>query len=180
MVNRRSLKASKKGIEKAQTALIGKGWTREDLFEKVQLSHSTGTNFFSGKAIYSRNFVNICKALGLEWQEIAIDEEEAQNNCADIDDIEALVHQVRLSHYDKIQYQCGTLRMLDVSRPIALTDIFTEVNVLEQITSQQWRDISELVKDFNPQLNNFDRLGLGRVRQARVSGLDAVIAEGKF
>gem|GEM_PF-6273612 len=28
------------------------------------------------------------------------------------------------------------------------TDFFTEVNVLEQITSQQWRDISELAQEF--------------------------------
>lgn len=164
MVNRRSLKASEEGIKKARTALIGKGWKQKDLYENenVQLGISTVKNFFRGIAIDYQNFVNICQALELEWQEVA--------DC----DIDRLVQQVRGSRYEKIQYQCGSLRMLDVARPIALTDIFTEVNVLEQITSQQWRDIGELIKGFNPELNNFDRLGLGRVRQARVSGLDAV------
>jgi predicted NACHT family NTPase len=173
-VNRRSLRASEAGKRNALIALTNKAWSREDLMNEVQLSRATVMNFFSGRPIDYRNFVNICQALELDWQEIARGEEEAQNNSANCDDIEAVVQQVRRSHQAQIQYQCGTLRMLDVSRAIALTDIFTEVNVLEQITSQQWRDIEELIKGFNPQLNNFDRLGLGKIRQARVSGLDAV------
>ncbi len=176
----RSLKASEGGIEQALTALTGKGWRREDLKEQVGVSRSTVMNFFSGKPIDSSNFVNICQVLGLDWQEIARSPEQPPNNSADPDNIDRLVQKVRLSRRDQIQYQCGTLRLLDISRPIALTDIFTEVNVLEQINSQQWQDISELVKGFNPELNNFDRLGLGRVRQARVSGLDAVSRYGKL
>jgi HEAT repeat protein/energy-coupling factor transporter ATP-binding protein EcfA2 len=67
----KSLRASEKGIEKAQTALLGKGWRRQDLFEKVDVAHSTGTKFFSGRSILSTNFVRICQVLDLDWQEIA-------------------------------------------------------------------------------------------------------------
>jgi predicted NACHT family NTPase len=92
------------------------------------------------------------------------------------EDIEALVQKVR-EHpqwHDKIQYQCGTMRMLDITKPIALADIYTDVNVLEELPSQQWLEISDLVRGFNPESDNFDRLGLGRVDQERVPGLEAL------
>uniref|UniRef100_A0ACD5GUU2 NACHT C-terminal helical domain 2-containing protein n=1 Tax=Desertifilum tharense IPPAS B-1220 TaxID=1781255 RepID=A0ACD5GUU2_9CYAN len=176
MVNQgeRSRKASEAGIRYALTALTNKAQSREDLAKEVQLSRSTVMKFFSGKPVDYPNFVNICQALDLDWQEIAIGEEKVHNNSAENLAIEAIIQQARLDCQAQIQYQCGTLRMLDISRAIALTDIFTEVNVLEQLNSQQWRDMSELVKDFNPILNRFDRLGLSKVRQARVCGLDAL------
>ncbi len=67
----KSLRASEKGIEKAQTALIGKGWRRKDLFEKVEVAHATGMKFFSGRSIFYTNFVKICQVLDLDWREIA-------------------------------------------------------------------------------------------------------------
>ncbi|MEQ8469040.1 NACHT domain-containing protein [Coleofasciculus sp. E1-EBD-02] len=100
-----------------------------------------------------------------------------QNNSIDID---TLVQQVRQQRHDKIQNQCGTMPMLDISQPIAISDIYTDVNILEEITSQQWLDSSDLARNFNPQSDNFDRLGLGRVRQKSVPGLDAVSRYNKL
>ncbi|MEG4280309.1 hypothetical protein QUA62_22925 [Microcoleus sp. MON1_C1] len=75
-----TLKASQAGIEKAKTAQTGKGWSRQDLADRVVLGEgkhsqtgiSLGTvnNFFTCKDIKSQLFVGICKALGLDWQEI--------------------------------------------------------------------------------------------------------------
>ncbi|MBW4577189.1 MAG: NACHT domain-containing protein [Aphanothece sp. CMT-3BRIN-NPC111] len=95
-------------------------------------------------------------------------------------DIDALVQQVRKQRHDKIQHQCGTMRMLDVAQAIALADIYTDVNVLEQITCKQWREISDLLQGFDPESDNFDRLGLGKVRQERVPGLNAVSRYSKL
>ncbi len=89
-------------------------------------------------------------------------------------DIDTLVQEVRQQRHAKIQDQCGTMRMLDIAQPIDIADIYTDVNILEEITSQQWREVSDLLGSFNPELENFDRLGLGRVSQKRVPGLDAV------
>ncbi|MEQ9233262.1 NACHT domain-containing protein [Coleofasciculus sp. E2-BRE-01] len=100
-----------------------------------------------------------------------------QNNSIDID---TLVQQVRQQRHDKIQDQCGTMRMLDISQLIAISDIYTDVNILEKITSQQWLDASDLARNFNPESDNFDRLGLGRVRQKSVPGLDAVSRYNKL
>jgi predicted NACHT family NTPase len=78
---------------------------------------------------------------------------------------------VRSERHDIIQDQCGTLRLLDIARPVALDDLYVEVNILEEITSQRWLEVSDL-QGFQPE--EFDRLGLGKVRQERVPGLKAV------
>jgi DNA-binding CsgD family transcriptional regulator len=89
------------------------------------------------------------------------------------DDLDALVQRVRSLRHEKIQYQCGTMQMLDITQPVYIADIYTDVNILEEITSQQWREISDLLQSFNPESDNFDRLGLGK-RLKRVAGLKAV------
>jgi len=98
---------------------------------------------------------------------------------ASADDLDALVQRVRSLRHEKIQYQCGTMRMLDIAQPVAIADIYTDVNVLEEITSQQWREISDLLQSFNPESDNFDRLGLGK-RLKRVAGLKAVSRYSKL
>ena len=74
------LKASQAGIEKAKIALIDKGWRRQDLADHVVLGEgkhpqtgiSIGSvhNFFTQKGVKPQYFVAICKALGLNWEEI--------------------------------------------------------------------------------------------------------------
>jgi hypothetical protein len=76
----RSLKASDAGIEKAEIALTDKGWSRQDLADRVVIGEGkksqTGIDiqavhkFFTQKCFSRQYFVAICKALGLDWQEI--------------------------------------------------------------------------------------------------------------
>jgi len=71
-----TLKGSDAGIEKAKIALIDKGWTPEDLAERVLIRgksihiHTVKKFFAKKKGVKSQYFVAICKALGLDWQEI--------------------------------------------------------------------------------------------------------------
>src|SRR4028118_976239 len=75
-----TLTASETGIKKAKTALIDKGWSRQDLADRVVLGEGkpsqTGIsigrvhNFFTLKGVKPQYFVAICKALGLNWEEI--------------------------------------------------------------------------------------------------------------
>ncbi|EGK88701.1 ATP-binding protein [Microcoleus vaginatus PCC 9802] len=75
-----TLKASQAGIEKAKTAQTGKGWSRQDLADRVVLGEGKNSqtgisrgivnNFFTCKDVKSQLFVGICKALGLDWEEI--------------------------------------------------------------------------------------------------------------
>jgi hypothetical protein len=71
-----TLTASETGIEKAKIALIDKGWTPEDLAERVLIKgesihiHTVKKFFANKKGVRPQYFVAICKALGLDWQEI--------------------------------------------------------------------------------------------------------------
>ena len=42
--------------------------------------------------------------------------------------IDALVEQARSLYHDKIQYQCGTMQLLDVSHPVDLDNLYVDVN----------------------------------------------------
>jgi DNA-binding Xre family transcriptional regulator len=86
-----TLTASEAGIEKAKIALIDKRWSREDLAYSVEIeiceankrkksaadkNKQTGIGiqaihkFFTQKPVKSEYFLGICKALGLDWQDI--------------------------------------------------------------------------------------------------------------
>jgi len=70
--------------------------------------------------------------------------------------------------------------LLDISQPVDIDNLYVDVNILEEITSYQWRKLSDFLIGFNPDADNFDRLGLGKVRQQRVSGLKAVTEHSRL
>jgi len=174
---RRSLQASAQGIKKAKQAFLRKGWTQEYLAGEVGLeTRQPIWKFFAGKPVDRHVFTEICFRLDLEPEEIAavpqVAELEAEENVPDpSSEIDAIVTKVRQERRDKIQDQCGTLHLLDITRPVDLDDLYVDVNILEEITSQRWLEISDL-QGFQPE--EFDRLGLGKVRAEAVSGLKAV------
>jgi predicted NACHT family NTPase len=93
-------------------------------------------------------------------------------------DINTLVQTVREQISSSIQKRCGTMRVLDMEQPITIDSIYTSVNILEKITHNQRRSIDELLEGCD--LENFDRLTLGRVRQERIPGLEAVQRHDKL
>jgi len=76
----RSIAASDAGIEKAKTALTDKGWSRQNLADRVVMGEDkslkegidiqTVHKFFTQKGVMPQYFVAICNTLGLDWQEI--------------------------------------------------------------------------------------------------------------
>lgn len=80
MVSRKKLtvSASAKGLEKAKNALIRLGFSsKEQLAQHSFVARSTLTRFFNKEPIQLNSFMSICKALNLDWKEIAkIAEEE--------------------------------------------------------------------------------------------------------
>lgn len=67
------------------------------------------------------------------------------------------------------------MRVLDMTQPIGLGDIYTDVNILDKITGRTRLDISELLQNFNStESGEFERFGLGRVKEERVPGLEVV------
>jgi predicted NACHT family NTPase len=167
----RSLRVSREGIAEAKKAFKLKGWTQEYLAGSVGCTRQVVGNFFARRSVASHFFTEICAELGLEWREITELEpgESEQDKSFDID---ALVQEVREKIKASIQGRCGTMRVLDMSQPIGLNDIYTNVNILEKITGRRRKGVAELLQECNSE--DFDRFGLGRITEERMPGLDAV------
>ncbi|BBD62778.1 hypothetical protein NIES2109_56280 (plasmid) [Nostoc sp. HK-01] len=180
---KRSLQASLTGIEEAKKAFVNKGWTQENLAFEVNLkTRQPIWRFFSGRPVERHIFREICSVLSLNWREIAANPpeeflESKELATAEFLDIDALVQQVRSQRFDKIKNQCGTLQLLDVSRPVRIDDIYVDINILEEIASFQWLEFSDLQKFTSKE---FDRFGLGEVSQTKIAGITAVETYSKL
>lgn len=174
---RRSLLASSDGIEKIKSARKRKKWTQDFLAGKAGCSRQTIWSLLKGNSIDYDVFMEICSQLGLAWEEIA-EPDLAEPTPKNIVNIDALVQELREKIKPSIQERCGTMRVLDMSHPIGLNDIYTNVNILEKITGRRRKEIAELLQDCNSE--DFDRFGLGRVTEERVPGLDAVSKYNKL
>jgi predicted NACHT family NTPase len=169
-MDKRSLKASEQGIKHLNQALNLMGQTKMGLATQLGIARSTVSNLFVGRAIERKIFANICQSLKLDWREIA-NQPEVEETESDLD---ALVAEVRQKIRSFIQEKCGTMRVLDMSQPVDLTDIYTDVNILEKITGRRRINYDDLVKQFDPDAENFDRFGLNRITEKRVPGIEAV------
>lgn len=89
-------------------------------------------------------------------------------------DIDALVQEIRQKITPTVQKQCGTMKVLDMTQPIGLKDIYTNVNILEKITGRRRLALNKLLQDFDPNSEEFDRYGLGQITEQQVPGLEAV------
>ncbi|WP_335197312.1 NACHT domain-containing protein [Nostoc sp.] len=73
------------------------------------------------------------------------------------------------------------MKVLDMPKPIELTGkqgIYTNVNILEEITGRTRLKVAELMQSCD--YDNFERIGLSRVKQKRVSGLEVVQRHSKL
>lgn len=86
--------------------------------------------------------------------------------------IDALVPEVRHKIRSSIVAQCGMLQMLNIYQPLKLSNIYTNVNILEKISGRQRLEIADLLKISTRQ--EFERPVLNRIAQERVPGLEVV------
>lgn len=151
----RSLQASHIGIQQAKRAFARKGWTQENLALEVGLkTRQPIWRFFSGRPVERHIFLEICSILELNWREIAADppaefSDPTEVTQAAVLDIDVLVQRVRSQRQEKIQDQCGILQLLDISRPVGIDDIYIDVNILEEIPSQQQQQVLQCYYDAN-------------------------------
>lgn len=172
---RRSLKASVVGISKANQALINFE-SKITLAAKLKVSRATVQKFFAGKPVGREHFHKICKRLKLSWQEIVelpVADESAEGKLT-LDEglnIDPLVQEIRQKRRNRIQNCCEIVRVLDMSQPLRLNDIYTNVNILEKISGRRRLEVTDLLKIYN--VDGFNRPNL-RKSQDRVLGIEAV------
>ncbi len=173
---RRSLKVSSVGINQAKNALLNVE-SKVALADELDISRATIHKFFAGQAIARENFHKICQKLQLPWQDIVDLPQEKESFGEDLTeykdfDFDALVQEVRQKGHAQIQTKWGIMRALDMSQPIALNDIYTNVNILEKISARQRLEVRQLLKVCVA--DEFERPNLGRIIQERMLGVEAV------
>lgn len=180
---KRSLRASPNGIQRAKRAFALTGWTQENLAGEVNLkTRQPIWRFFTGQPVDRQIFLAVCSVLDLDWRETALDppndfpEPGERVELPFLNDIDMLVQQVRSAHHATIQNQCGILQLLDVNRPVSLDDIYVDVNILEDIASQQQLEFTDL-KNLSP--TEFNRVGLGAIEQKQIPGIQAIAMHSK-
>ena len=93
----------------------------------------------------------------------------SQGVTADIN-IEELVQQLRYRSRQIIQERCATMRVLDMSHPIDLENIYTGTDVLEKITSRRRLGIADLLATYHGR----DRIEMGLINEDRISSMEAL------
>lgn len=169
---RPSLQASPQGIQLAKQALTSQGLMQKDLVTQLGSSRHPVLRFFTGKPVEQETFISICSKLELNWRKIAELSQNTNDELADGVEIAAVVQEVRRKIKPRIQEWCGKMRVLEMSQPMGLSDIYTNVNILEKITGRRRKKLAELLQECN--LEEFEKFGLGRVTEERVPGLSAV------
>jgi predicted NACHT family NTPase len=187
-----SLTASLQGQQLALKSLRLAGLTKKSLSELVGCSRQPVTNFFKGVAIEQPLFIALCDRLDLDWQLIAglhsppaaerlapaleptplVAVKEMSVKEGGVKEINRLVQQLRDTAKASLIERCGTMRVLDMSHPLGLNDIYTSVNILEKIHKYQRRRWRDLMADIESE--NFDRVGFGQVSLSRIPAMTAV------
>jgi len=121
----------------------------------------------------------IVRAVGFELEDLSPPEDypliplsEDISIAPQFQNIEALIEATREQICGKIQILCSMMRVLEMSQPIDLNQIFTKVNILEKIRGRQRRELSDLLENLPNQ--DFERFNLGNLLEERVPGLAAV------
>lgn len=200
VISKRSLKASKEGVQLASRAIL-RFPTKIDFAIELEISRSTVQNFFAGKPVGRENFHKICQALNLCWEEIAelpqqrilkvvnyqsspqeaetkrspvlptvVTSQESEfdspglsvlsntqvtqsivpNSLASEDAVlvpdsaNYLVNELREQVKPRILSMCGTMRVLDMSRPISIKDIYVDTQVYEKIKGRRRLEFDSL------------------------------------
>jgi predicted NACHT family NTPase len=173
---RRTLSLSPEGIQIIKKTLKNNQWSQEFLAGKVLCTRQTIGSLLKGNPINCDTFMDVCKELGCNWEEFTVSAEAA--NSEENINIDLLIQKLRKTVKPDIETRCGTMRIFDMTQPIALSEIYTQVNILEKISGRRGKDIAELFKECN--LEDFDRFGLGRVTEEKIPAKKAVIKYRKL
>ncbi len=139
-------------------------FTQTYLATALKISRSTITNLLAGKAIDKTIFVELCHYLGLDWRYIWGEEVVS-------DDLDLLVKEVKQKIGADVKDRCGTMRVLDMTQPVDLEKIYTDVNILKDVIGRRRIGYDEVMEVCTRE--HFDRFLVGTI-QERVTGLAAV------
>ncbi len=185
-ISKRSLKASQDGVQLASRAIL-RFPTKIDFAAELEISRSTVQNFFAGKPVGRENFHKICQELDLCWQEVAElpqapkltlvnhqpESIASRELVAEPQEfaVDSVVTEFRTQVQSRILSMCGTMRVLDMSCPMLIEDIYVDTKVYEKITGRRRLEADSIC------LTNLDRqivpCDFESVKRQKISGFTA-------
>jgi DNA-binding Xre family transcriptional regulator len=147
-----SLRASDEGIKKIKKAIKQVGFNQTSFAEHLKISRSTMTSLFQGKGIKRDTFQELCKFLELDWEDIRGEDVVS-------DDIDLLVKAVKQKIAADVIERCGTMRVLDMTQPIDLDRIYTDVNIIKDLSGRMRISYEEIMQVGTRE--HFDRFLVG-------------------
>jgi predicted NACHT family NTPase len=207
-ISKRSLKASKDGVQLASLAIL-RFPTKIDFAVELEISRSTVQNFFAGKPVGRENFHKICQELDLAWQEVAELPQQPGKSTAKIPPanldtskntdkntdfaVDSLVTECRAQIRARIMSVCGTMRVLDMSRPMSLENIYVDTQVCETIKGRRRLGFDNNLNNLDLELNDPDlklttnrvdlfniKLNCEQQKLPKISGWSAAIRYAKL
>jgi predicted NACHT family NTPase len=162
----RSIRASAEGIQQANRALSKLGISKAILADRIDLARSTVNNFFDiSKKVDRPNFYRICHELDLRWQDIV----DSQYKYTD-PELDSFVVELRDSISQYIMTNCGIMRILNMTQPVDVNNIYTDVNIFTKMSRNNNLEI-----DYFPNTREeFNRYCIQQtISEHKVPGLDA-------
>lgn len=89
----------------------------------------------------------------------------------DSDDLESLVQEVKQKIAADVIDRCGTMRVLDMTQPVDLDRIYTDVNIIKDVIGRRRIGYDEVMEVCTRE--HFDRFLVGTIKE-RVKGFEAV------
>ncbi len=171
--------------EETFVALFRSKNTREEIADKLCISESAFTtrmsNVYKKFSIKGKGTGKQTKLLNWLTTKFAkVNNLTTENFECTQEQIDDLVEKLRSQFYETIQQRCGTMRVLDMTQPVGLNNIYTDVNILEKITGRRRLEIAKLQQNFDLEFHDFNRYGLTDIEQKRVPGLEAVKNNSKL
>lgn len=188
-ISKRSLTASKEGVQLASRAIL-KFPTKIDFAAELEISRSTVQNFFAGKPVGRENFHKICQELDLCWQDVAELPQEPLETALSTQKPKSASITVKTKETDsllvkptfqvrsKVRSVCSTMRVLDMSAPMSTEDIYVDINVYEKIKGRRRLEFDS-INAVNP-FSRINLLNLNETRQRQISGLEAADCYSKL
>jgi hypothetical protein len=111
-------------------------------------------------------------AAAVETLKSVLSQFSSSEQATELPALEDLVQQVRSRVREDIQRLHGTMPLWGVDHWVSLSELFVDVNILEELGSSHRAELNDLWQDFSdrPSYRSLDRIGLGKDRE-RVSGL---------
>jgi len=181
---KRSLKASPSAIPQAKRAFELTGWTQEYLAAEVGLSTRQSIwKFFTGKPIERHIFIDICFQLDLDWEDIADLPQRPKSLSSQTTaktetlSLEELIPIAKERIQGQVKAQCATVQsFFEYAQTLQLDDIYTNLNLLTNLTSQQWLEVSDLQGNDS----NAKRLDFSQPNSQTISAISAFNSHDKL